>query len=115
MDDAVFFQSLSDETRLRIIMLLACAHELPVCHMVDALGLSQPKISRHLAWLRDAGLVAMRRQAQWVHYRLDEDMREWKMQTLITVLEGLKDKGLYAADRQRLQGKLGRPVPCRAA
>ena len=63
------FKALGDETRLRIVALLAHG-ELCVCHLEEALRLSQPKVSRHLATLRAAGVVADRRDGTWVYYRL---------------------------------------------
>jgi len=63
------FKALGDETRLRIVALL-CHGELCVCHLQEALGLSQPAVSRHLAVLRAAGVVADRRERKWVYYRL---------------------------------------------
>jgi len=63
------FRALGDESRLRIIALLAHG-ELCVCHLQEALGLPQPTVSRQLAVLRAAGLVADRREGSWVHYRL---------------------------------------------
>lgn len=70
-DLAVLFRALGDETRLAIVALLANG-ELCVCHLQEALGLTQPNISRHLAILRGAGVVADRREGTWVHYRLLE-------------------------------------------
>lgn len=61
------FLALSDKTRLRILALMADG-EVAVGHLADALGESQPKISRHLAYLRNAGLVATRRNGKWVYY-----------------------------------------------
>jgi ArsR family transcriptional regulator len=63
------FRAFSDLTRLRILHMLR-AGELCVCHIVDVLGVPQPKASRHLAYLRKAGLVRARRQGQWSYYRL---------------------------------------------
>ena len=63
------FRALADRTRLRLLNLVA-DKEICVCYFVQILGLSQPKISRHLAYLRRAGLVAARRQGRWMHYRL---------------------------------------------
>lgn len=71
------FQLLSDETRLRILSLIQHEDELCVCELVHALGLIQPKISRHLATLRDAGVLLDRRQGQWIYYRLNPDLPEW--------------------------------------
>jgi ArsR family transcriptional regulator len=63
------FKALGDETRLRIVALLSHG-ELCVCHLQEALGLSQPSVSRHLATLRAAGVVEQRRERKWVYYRL---------------------------------------------
>ena len=63
------FKALGDETRLRIVALLSHG-ELCVCHLHEALGLSQPNVSRHLAILRAAGIVEDRRAGKWIHYRL---------------------------------------------
>ena len=63
------FRAFSDRTRLRILHLLLPG-ELCVCHIVDVLDLSQPKVSRHLAYLRRAGLVLVRKEGLWSYYRL---------------------------------------------
>jgi ArsR family transcriptional regulator len=63
------FRALADPTRLRLLNLIA-DKEICVCYFVEILAMSQPKISRHLAYLRRAGIVAARRQGRWMHYRL---------------------------------------------
>jgi ArsR family transcriptional regulator len=63
------FQALGDRTRLRLLNLVADG-EVCVCFFVAVLGEPQPKISRHLGVLREAGLVAARRDGKWMHYRL---------------------------------------------
>jgi ArsR family transcriptional regulator len=63
------FKALGDDVRLRIVALLAHG-ELCVCHIEEALGLTQPNASRHLAILRAAGVVAHERRDKWVYYRL---------------------------------------------
>src|ERR687891_1772740 len=68
-DRELFFRALADRTRLRIINLMA-DREVCVCFFVEILKTNQPKISRHLAYLRRAGIVAARRDGIWVHYRL---------------------------------------------
>ena len=65
----LLFRALADPTRLRLLNLIA-DREICVCFFVEILGISQPKISRHLAYLRRAGIVAARRQGRWMHYRL---------------------------------------------
>src|SRR5712692_8936358 len=63
------FKALADSTRLRILGLLLTG-EVCVCHIHESLRISQPKASRHLAYLRKAGLVLARRDGLWMHYRL---------------------------------------------
>jgi ArsR family transcriptional regulator len=71
------FKLLSDPTRLRIAALLAGKGELCVCEFTQALGESQPKVSRHLAQMRGEGLVTARRQGTWMHYRIDPALPGW--------------------------------------
>ena len=70
-DIETLFKALADRTRLRLINLIG-DEEVCVCFFVEVLKTSQPKISRHLAYLRRAGLVAARRDGKWIHYRLVE-------------------------------------------
>src|ERR1700729_3649646 len=63
------FRAMADPTRLRLLNLIA-DREICVCYFVEILRISQPKISRHLAYLRRAGIVASRREGKWMHYRL---------------------------------------------
>jgi ArsR family transcriptional regulator, arsenate/arsenite/antimonite-responsive transcriptional repressor len=65
----LLFRALADSTRLRLLNLIR-DHEICVCYFVEILGMSQPKISRHLAYLRRVGIVASRRDGKWMHYRL---------------------------------------------
>jgi ArsR family transcriptional regulator len=65
----LLFRALADPTRLRLLNLIA-DREICVCYFVEILRISQPKISRHLAYLRRAGIVAPRREGKWMHYRL---------------------------------------------
>jgi ArsR family transcriptional regulator len=68
-DKELFFRALADRTRLRLINLMG-DNEVCVCFFVEILATHQPKISRHLAYLRRAGIVAARRQGTWMHYRV---------------------------------------------
>ena len=77
-----FFKLLADETRLSVLLLIADEGELCVCELTSALGLSQPKISRHLAMLRSSKVLRDRRQGQWVFYRLNPDLPQWAQFTL---------------------------------
>lgn len=72
-----FFKTLSDETRLNLVLLLREKGELCVCELTSILRESQPKISRHLAILRDSGLLIDRRDGKWIHYRLSPHMPAW--------------------------------------
>ena len=70
---ATLFKTLSEPVRLRIIHLLLTKGELCVCDLVDTLKLSQSVVSRHLAYLRNNGLVTTRREGVWVHYKTVDD------------------------------------------
>ncbi len=71
------FKLLSDETRSAIVMLLRESGELCVCDICAVTAESQPKISRHMAMLRESGMVIDRREGKWVHYRLSPHMPAW--------------------------------------
>lgn len=71
------FKCLGDETRLMLVLLIACEGELCVCELTHALQESQPKVSRHLAQLRSCGLLQDNRIGQWVYYRLGSELPEW--------------------------------------
>jgi ArsR family transcriptional regulator, arsenate/arsenite/antimonite-responsive transcriptional repressor len=105
------FKALADETRLRIVALLSHG-ELCVCHLEDALRLSQPKVSRHLAILRLTGVVDHRRAGSWVYYRLsaqgDPDC-EHQLQTLITTFA---KRSVVRRDLERLV-KVRGPESCK--
>jgi ArsR family transcriptional regulator len=66
----------ADQTRLRLLNLLTQEGEICVCYLVDVLGVSQPTVSRHLAYLKRAGLVADRKDGLWVHYRLSASLNQ---------------------------------------
>ncbi len=66
----LIFRAFSDRTRLRILNLLQGREELCVCDIIAVIAAPQPKISRHLGYLRRAGLVSARKEGLWVHYRL---------------------------------------------
>ncbi len=68
-DLELLFRALADRTRLRLLNLMG-ADEVCVCFFVEVLRTNQPKISRHLAYLRRAGVVAARREGKWMHYRI---------------------------------------------
>lgn len=95
-------RALSDETRLRLMSLLHSQGELCVCELTYVLQLSQPKISRHLAILREQKILKDRREGQWIYYRVHPDMPAWGLRTLDALMEGVEDKLPYQADRVRM-------------
>ncbi len=96
-----FFQSLGDTTRLRLLNLMG-DQEICVCYFVEILGQPQPKISRHLAYLRSAGIVAARREGKWMHYRIVMPPHIGAAQILRQTLASLKEEKVMQADRARL-------------
>lgn len=68
-DIELLFRALGDRTRLRLLNLMG-GDEVCVCYFVEVLGIPQPKISRHLAYLKKAGVVESRREGKWMHYRI---------------------------------------------
>jgi len=95
------FRALADPTRLRLLNLIA-GREVCVCYFVEILRLSQPKVSRHLAYLRRAGLVASRREGKWMHYRLEIPKNEAAAKILRETLNHLKDEPEMRRDVARL-------------
>lgn len=100
-DLALLFAALSDRTRLRLLNLLD-GREVCVCYFVEILALSQPKISRHLAYLRRAGVVAARRQGKWMHYRIVVPSHIGTAKILQETLAILREEKTMQADLARL-------------
>jgi len=100
-DLAGLFAALADTTRLRLLNLMG-GHEVCVCYLVEILGQSQPKISRHLAYLRKAGLVAARREGKWMHYRIVPQADPATASILDAVLASLGNDKQMEADRAKL-------------
>jgi ArsR family transcriptional regulator len=96
-----FFQALGDTTRLRLLNLMG-EQEVCVCYFVEILGAPQPKISRHLAYLRKAGVVSARREGKWMHYRIAMPPHIGASQVLRQTLDSLKEDRGMQADRARL-------------
>ena len=90
MDQADFFKCLSDPTRLDILKIILERQNVCVCEITEILQLSQPKISRHLALLRNLLILLDERKGQWVYYRLNPDLPEWAT----SILNILKDEVL---------------------
>jgi ArsR family transcriptional regulator len=115
MEQIETFRQLGDETRLRALALMNDQGELCVCELVAGLGLSQPKISRHLAALRDAGLVEAERKAQWVFYRISRSLAGWQKQVIAAALEGVAGEPVLQQDKARLKQMNSRPARSTAA
>jgi len=98
----LLFRALADRTRLRLLNLLA-AGEVCVCFFVEVLGESQPKISRHLAYLRRAGVVAARRDGKWMHYRIAEPPEAHAARVFAEVLAWLGEEREMQKDRARME------------
>lgn len=105
------FRALADPTRLRCLMLLQQEGELCVCELTHALRESQPKISRHLAQLREAGIVTDRRQGTWIHYRLHPELPTWATEVLASTAAGICAETPFHQDRSTLQEMPARPGP----
>lgn len=97
-----FFQALGDKTRLRLLNLMG-DREICVCYFVEILGSPQPKISRHLAYLRRAGIVEARREGKWMHYRIVMPPHPGAAQILQQTLATLKEEKAMQVDRNRLE------------
>lgn len=100
-DKESFFRALADRTRLRLLNLMG-SEEVCVCFFVEILKTNQPKISRHLAYLRKAGIVGARREGQWIHYRIIEPADAAAAQVLKDTMSWLANDPEMQRDRQRL-------------
>ena len=97
----LLFKALADRTRLRLINLMA-DDEVCVCFFVEVLKTNQPKISRHLAYLRRAGLVSARREGKWMHYRIIEPEDSHAARIFREVRAWLSNHPAMQGDRTRL-------------
>ena len=98
-----FFSLLSDETRLRCLVLLSTEPELCVCDLCQTLDCIQPKVSRHLSLLRNSHLVTDERRGQWVYYQLNKDL-EIPFKTLLhEIITNLQKAEPFASDRKKLK------------
>ena len=121
-DTARMFAALADSTRLRLLNLMD-GREVCVCYFVEILQQSQPKISRHLAYLRNAGIVAARREGKWMHYSIERPADTRVCAILDATLASLKaDTGMQSdlarlskacCKPQRIVTLLGAPIPSR--
>src|SRR3954469_24109359 len=100
------FKALADKTRLRILALLG-SNEVCVCHIHDSLGLPQPTVSRHLAYLRKGGLVAARRDGVWMHYQVSRSLSPVIQGVVSAAVDALQQLPATTQDRKQFQRSFG--------
>ena len=105
-----FFKLLSDETRVRCLMMIVRQECLSVGELTQALQESQPKVSRHLAQLRSNGILTDVRQGQWVFYRLSQDLPGWMLKLIDDLIASNCLKTEYQQDIERLEAMTSRPA-----
>ncbi len=98
LNNETFFKMLSDNTRLRSLMLMQKMGELCVCELTQTLNLSQPKISRHLAQLRENNIVETRREGQWMYYQINTSLPQWAINVLQQTLFGIEGEEQFKVD-----------------
>jgi ArsR family transcriptional regulator len=111
----MLFAALANTTRLRCLLLLLQHEELCVCELTHVIGAAQPNMSRHLAQLREAGLVTDRREGQWIYYQIDPELPDWVMHILQEVSAGTRDIEPYQSDQAVLAVMPNRPGAPRCA
>ena len=109
------FSALAHSTRLRCLLLLLEHRELCVCELTHAIGAAQPNISRHLAQLRETGLVSDRREGLWIHYRINPDLPKWVTNVLKQAAKGVSHTAPFADDLAALAAMPNRPGAPRCA
>ena len=109
------FSALAHSTRLRCLVMLEENDELCVCELTHATGAAQPHISRHLAHLREAGLVTDRREGLWIHYRINPDLPKWVKNVLKQTAKGVSKTAPFADDLAALAAMPNRPGAPRCA
>jgi ArsR family transcriptional regulator len=100
------YKALADKTRLRILALLG-NNEVCVCHMHDTLGLPQPTVSRHLAYLRKSGLVETRRDGVWMHYQVSRSLSPLVQGIVRAAVDALQQVPATSQDRKQFQRSFG--------
>lgn len=97
-----FFHLLSDETRLRCLLLLTAKKELCVCDLTNILNMTQPKISRHLAILRRYQVISDRREGIWIYYSLHPKIPLWAQKLLATAFKQMRNEKPFSSDLSML-------------
>jgi ArsR family transcriptional regulator len=100
-DAELFFSALADKTRLRLLNLMQDG-EVCVCFFAEALGTNNPKISRHLSYLKRADLVTGRRDGKWMHYRINLPSDTYALQVFESTMKMLADDKDMRKDREKL-------------
>ncbi len=100
------FKALADKTRLRILALLG-NNEVCVCHIHDSLGLPQPTVSRHLAYLRKSGLVATRRDGVWMHYQVSRSLSPVIRGVVTAAVDAVQHLPATTQDRKQFERSFG--------
>jgi ArsR family transcriptional regulator len=88
MNPTTFYKCLSEDTRLKCLLLITLKGELCVCDLISALQLSQPKVSRHLAELRKCGILSDQRRGKWVFYQINQTLPKWAIEVLTLTTKG---------------------------
>jgi len=109
------FAALANDTRLRCLVLLIAHEELCVCELTNATGAAQPHVSRHLAQLRELGLVSDRRKGLWVYYRIHRALPAWARRVLEETASEVRAQSPFADDARALAQMPNRPSAQRCA
>ena len=115
IDPKDLFAALAHDTRLRCLVLLMKHDELCVCELTHAIGAAQPHISRHLAQLRELGLVSDRREGLWIHYRIHSGVPAWVQAVLRDTVAGTGDGRPFMDDDLALAQMPNRPGAAKCA
>lgn len=100
-DAELFFSALADKTRLRLLNLMRDG-EVCVCFFAETLGTNNPKISRHLSYLKRADLVKGRREGKWMHYRISAPTDKGALEVFNSMMKMFESDRQMKADRERL-------------
>ena len=109
IDANTFYSAMANDIRLRCLMLIQLEGELCVCELTHAMNLSQPMISRHLALLRETGLVETRREGQWMYYALNPDLPAWSRKVIRETAKANAEESPFADDLNALKDMPNRP------
>jgi ArsR family transcriptional regulator len=115
LSPSTLYPAIAHEIRLRCLLLLLEDDELCVCELTHTIGATQPTISRHLANLREAGLVRDRREGLWIYYRINPQLPGWVVNVLRETADGVREVAPYAEDLATLQEMPNRPGAPRCA